>query len=88
MSTWCLCARMLKFLAAPSENFPRIFNDIKFTKTHFSRARKNSIDNIQIVSMKMGTALLWAILRQNIEFSAKSSPSMKIENTLANLMDF
>jgi hypothetical protein len=31
---------------------------------------------------------IWEILRQNTEFSAKSSPSRKSEKTLANLVYF
>jgi hypothetical protein len=31
---------------------------------------------------------IWGILRQNTKFSAKSSPSIENEKTLANLVDY
>jgi hypothetical protein len=57
MSTWCLFARMLKFLAARSENFLRFFLKKYFKIRNFSRARKFYTDNIWISSMKIGTII-------------------------------
>jgi hypothetical protein len=66
----------------PPKKFKMAFDLIFLIKN-----RKNG-NFLSVVDLLRLRKLKWAILRQNTAFSAKSSPGVKSEKTLANLVDF